>query len=65
MAFRRGLGPVFVYEWLTAARRWQMYAGRTAFVGLLLVGLVFVWINGFHERAGLTSYRAQPEIGRT
>ena len=65
MAFRGGLGPVFAYEWLTATRRWQMYAGRTVFVGLLLVGLVFVWINSFHERAGLTSYRAQAEIGRT
>jgi len=65
MAFRGWLGPVFAYEWLTATRRWQMYAGRAAFVGLLLVGLVFVWANGFHNGAGLTTYREQAEIGRT
>jgi hypothetical protein len=65
MTFRGGLGPVFAYEWLIATRRWQMYAGRAAFVGLLMVGLVFVWINSFRERAGLPSYRAQAEIGRT
>ena len=30
---RLGPGPVFVYEWLTAARRWQPYAMRAGFVG--------------------------------
>ena len=65
MAFRGWLGPVFAYEWLTATRRWQMYAGRAAFVGLLLVGLVFVWANRIHMEAGLTIYKAQAEIGRT
>ena len=63
MAFRGGLGPVFAYEWLTATRRWQMYAGRAGFVGLLLVGLVFVWANGFPNGASLPTYRAQAEIG--
>ena len=29
MAFRGWLGPVFAYEWLTAVRCWQMYAGRS------------------------------------
>src|SRR6516225_5533744 len=43
MAFRWGLGPVFAYEWLTATRRWQYYAGRSIYVGLLLAGLVVVW----------------------
>jgi ABC-type transport system involved in multi-copper enzyme maturation permease subunit len=41
-----------------------MYAGRAAFVGLLLVGLVFVWINSLGQGARLTAYRAQAEIGR-
>ena len=64
MAFRGGLGPVFAYEWLTATRRWQMYAGRTAFVGVLLAGFIFVWINHFPGLAGLTTYRVQAEIAR-
>src|SRR5690348_15792455 len=40
---RLGPGPVFVYEWLTAARRWQAYALRAGFIGALLIGLCFVW----------------------
>ena len=40
---RLGPGPVFVYEWLTTARRWQVYALRVLFVGAILVGLAFVW----------------------
>ena len=42
MPMRLGPGPVFVYEWLTAARRWQLYALRVLFVGAILVGLAFV-----------------------
>jgi hypothetical protein len=42
---RVGPGPVFVYEWLTMARRWQVYAVRTAFVGIILIGMVIVWNN--------------------
>jgi ABC-type transport system involved in multi-copper enzyme maturation permease subunit len=37
------LGPVFVYECVTAARRWQTYAGRTAFLALLFTSLAVVW----------------------
>ena len=32
----RPLGPVFAFEWLTTARRWQTYAMRSATVLLLL-----------------------------
>ncbi len=39
MRSRLGPGPVFVYEWLTTARRWQTYALRAAFVAAILVGL--------------------------
>jgi ABC-type Na+ efflux pump permease subunit len=42
---RYGLGPVFFYEWLTASRRWQMYAGRALFVLFLLAGLSVVWLS--------------------
>ena len=58
MPMRLGPGPVFVYEWLTAARRWQVYALRVLFVGAILVGLAFVWYNmaryrGIRETASL------------
>jgi hypothetical protein len=42
---RWGLGPVFVYESLLNARRWQVYAVRSLFVLLLLVGLAVVWLR--------------------
>ena len=44
MGQRWGLGPVFASEWLTITRRWQVYAGRMLFVGLLLFGLFCVWL---------------------
>ena len=40
---RLGPGPVFVYEWLTTSRRWQLYALRAGFVGAILIGMMFVW----------------------
>src|SRR5690348_5864238 len=43
MARRAWLGPVFAYEWLTVSRRWQVYAGRVAFLLVLLVSLSLVW----------------------
>ena len=43
-------GPVFVFECVTAARRWSTYAGRVVFLAVLLVSLTVVWaimvING-------------------
>ena len=43
MAIRWGTGPVFVYESITAARRWQGYALRSLFVLSMLVALGIVW----------------------
>jgi ABC-type transport system involved in multi-copper enzyme maturation permease subunit len=41
---RLGLfGPVFVYESVAAARRWQTYAGRVALLAILLASLTVVW----------------------
>ncbi len=42
---RLGPGPVFAYEWLTTTRRWQLYGQRAAFVGIILIGMMFVWHN--------------------
>ena len=42
---RLGPGPVFAYEWLTTTRRWQLYALRAGFVGVILVGMMIVWQN--------------------
>jgi ABC-type transport system involved in multi-copper enzyme maturation permease subunit len=56
MPARWGLGPVFVYEWLMASRRWQMYAVRALVVGVLLGALVLVWEMELRDR-----YRFQPQ----
>ena len=50
---RRGLGPVFAYEWLLTARRWQFYAGRSLFVAVLLVSLAVAWLSGRRSLSGL------------
>src|SRR4051794_13854817 len=42
---RWGPGPVFAYESIVHARRPQVYAGRAAFVVLLLAGMTVVWIG--------------------
>jgi ABC-type transport system involved in multi-copper enzyme maturation permease subunit len=43
MRFRWGPGPVFAFESVAAARRWQVYALRSVYVGLLLAGLTLTW----------------------
>jgi ABC-type transport system involved in multi-copper enzyme maturation permease subunit len=43
MAWRLGPGPVFAYERLAGSRRWQAYAVRALFVGMLLVGMTVTW----------------------
>jgi ABC-type transport system involved in multi-copper enzyme maturation permease subunit len=37
------MSPVLIYEWITAARRWQGYALRSCFVLFLLGALVVIW----------------------
>ena len=43
---RVGPGPVFVYEWLTTTRRWQVYAVRAVFLGFVLLGMIVSWKSG-------------------
>jgi len=65
---RWGLGPVFVYESLLNARRWQVYAARSMFVLALLIGMGIVWIGNinqatsFNTTAPLT-FQAMSRIG--
>jgi hypothetical protein len=44
MRKRWGIGPVFAYESLLNTRRWQVYAGRSLFVLIMLIGMVIVWL---------------------
>ncbi len=43
MRLHWGPGPVFAFESLLAARRWQVYALRSFYVGALLLGLTLTW----------------------
>jgi ABC-type transport system involved in multi-copper enzyme maturation permease subunit len=43
MASRWSLGPVFDSEMKINARRWQLYAGRSLFVAMLLIGMGSIW----------------------
>jgi ABC-type transport system involved in multi-copper enzyme maturation permease subunit len=49
MGLRLGPGPVFAYEWLTSTRRWQLYALRTVFIGLILIGMTLVHATMLRE----------------
>ena len=50
MPARWGLSPVFVFEWLVASRRWQMYAVRALVVLILLGALVLMWEASMRDR---------------
>jgi hypothetical protein len=39
-AIRFGPGRVFIYEWLTSSRRWQLYALRDGFFAAILIGMI-------------------------
>jgi ABC-type transport system involved in multi-copper enzyme maturation permease subunit len=68
MGMRLGAGPVFIYESLINARRWQVYAARSFFVLLLLLGMTITWIA--HTRAAFRpggrapTIREMAEVGR-
>ena len=53
-----GTGPVFAYESMLNARRWQVYAGRSVFVLLVLCGLVIVWVARIRLGFG-----TEPDVG--
>jgi hypothetical protein len=59
MRARWSPGPVFAFESVAAARRWQLYALRSLYVGFVLVGLTLTWgpfdrtIHGLAEAAAI------------
>jgi ABC-type transport system involved in multi-copper enzyme maturation permease subunit len=55
------ISPVFVYESALCARRWQTYAGRTLFLGALLVSLAVVWAIKGPRDASLNALAAVGE----
>jgi ABC-type transport system involved in multi-copper enzyme maturation permease subunit len=60
---RAGLGPVFVYEWLTAARRWQMYALRSAAATILLVAVYLMWTKAVPSGGYAVSHSDHAKVG--
>lgn len=60
MAALPGPGPVFVYESITGARRWQFYATRALFVSALLIALATVWESS--DFRGLTITQASARL---
>ncbi len=56
---------MFVYEWLTSARRWQPYALRAVFVTAILLGLLLVQMDrSLPDRGSPVSLRDLALIGR-
>lgn len=43
MDTRIGLGPVYAFERLSGSRRWQTYAFRSLYAGMLLSALTYSW----------------------
>jgi ABC-type transport system involved in multi-copper enzyme maturation permease subunit len=56
-------GPVFVFECVTAARRWQTYAGRVAFLALLLVSLAVVWVSKVANNPAASNLSRLAQVG--
>lgn len=61
---RLGLGPVFALECKLTARRWQVYAARSGFVLVLLLGLWGIFAEWSARGGGLTT-RQQAAIGQS
>jgi ABC-type transport system involved in multi-copper enzyme maturation permease subunit len=54
---------VFAYEWLRTARRWQLYAARVLFLGVLFIALGVVWWSQVVNLWRPPSIRAQAAAG--
>jgi hypothetical protein len=61
---RLGLGPVFAYEWIVLSRRWQWYALRSLFAGMLLAALLLILSRSVAPRGGM-SVRDLAKLGES
>ena len=61
---RLGPGPVFVSEFVTSARRWQVYAIRVLFVTGLLAAMFVVRLSQAESNGGAT-IQAQAQVGES
>jgi ABC-type transport system involved in multi-copper enzyme maturation permease subunit len=61
-ALRLGLGPVFAFEWIALSRRWQWYAMRSLFAGMLLAALLVILSNSPIPSTGM-SFRELAKLG--
>lgn len=64
MVRRVGLGPVFAFEWLMTARRWQTYAMRSTTVLLLLGPMWIVWSEAGRTATGEMSIVQQTQVSK-
>ena len=64
MGLVTGPGPVFVYETITAARRFTPYLMRSAYVAALLVGLYTVWESHFSSVSAFNDWRTLQKLAR-
>jgi ABC-type transport system involved in multi-copper enzyme maturation permease subunit len=60
---RWGLGPVFIYDCVTSARRWQTYAARTACPSVLLACLTAVWADTFAGAPDTVALSGLAQVG--
>ncbi len=63
MGGRLGTGPVFAFEWMQSARRWQIYAARSGIVAILLAGLTIVWLEELAGQ-GEATFQRLAEVGQ-
>ena len=61
---RPGLGPVFAYEWIASSRRWQWYALRSLFAGMLLAALLVILSKPGVPLDGMT-FRELANLGQS
>jgi ABC-type transport system involved in multi-copper enzyme maturation permease subunit len=57
-----GLGPVFAFEWIALSRRWQWYALRSLFAGMLLAALFVILSSSRIPHGGMT-FRDLAKLG--
>ena len=60
---RLGLGPVFAFEWIALSRRWQWYAMRSIFAGMLLAALLVILAESPIPHGGMT-FRDLARLGQ-